>query len=458
MIGNSSISIGVILRKVLQPFLPKTLFARSFLIIMTPVLLTVSISAFVFFDRHWSTTTERLIISYAGEVAYISEQVESALNKQNRNALQEIVKNANRNLGIIVAIHDGQMRLDENARRLSKSFLVETKLQQALEEKLNYPFYVLITTDDRLITRIQLGASNIEIMSARKRIFSTTTYVLLASMIGAGLFLLAIATIFMRNQIRPLRRLAQAAEEFGKGNDVQSRFRPAGATEVRQAAQAFLVMRERIKRQIQQRTEMLAGVSHDLRTPLTRMKLQLEMMDQSSEDVIELQKDLQNMVSMIDAYLAFAHGNDQHNVEDVNIVSFIQSYVERHISEHIILELNGIESEIVLKIDPNAIERVFNNVVSNALKYASQCTISINDLPAAIEIQFEDDGPGINRDAYEDVFKPFMRLDEARNLDEAGVGLGLSIARDIVRRHGGDVRLAESQAYGGLKLIVRLPK
>jgi two-component system osmolarity sensor histidine kinase EnvZ len=290
-------------------------------------------------------------------------------------------------------------------------------------------------------------------VTTRKRLFSPTTYIFTLWMVGSSLVLVAVATIFMRNQVRPIRRLAAAANSFGKGRDVPH-FRPAGAAEVRQAAQAFIEMRDRIKRQIEQRTEMLAGVSHDLRTPLTRMKLELAMLGDSAE-IDELKADVEEMEKMVDGYLAFARGEGAAAPEPADISAVLEQVVASARKEGARIDLHT-EEHLVLPVRLDAIRRCFTNLVLNAVRYGKHVQVRAGRRADAVEVLVDDDGPGIPADQREAVFRAFFRLDPSRNIETGGVGLGLTIARDVVRAHGGDILLDQSP-LGGLRARLRLP-
>jgi two-component system osmolarity sensor histidine kinase EnvZ len=272
-------------------------------------------------------------------------------------------------------------------------------------------------------------------------------------MVGTSLVLLTVAILFLRNQIKPILRLADAAESFGKGREAPD-FRPRGAREVRRAAQAFIEMKQRIERAIEQRTAMLAGVSHDLRTVLTRFKLELALLGDSPE-VEALKKDVDEMGHMLEAYLAFARGDSGEQAAPTNMAEFLNEL-------KVDAERNGHRSSVafhgypVVTVKPAAFKRCLANLVSNAARFANSIAITGSRDHRWLTVTIDDDGPGIPHSMREEVFKPFLRLDDARNQDEGGAGLGLAIARDIARSHGGDISLGESP-LGGLRATVRVP-
>ena len=325
---------------------------------------------------------------------------------------------------------------------------------RSLNESVRRPFKVdSESLDKRVIVLVQLPEGVFEVIANRKRLFSSTTYIFVLWMVGTSMILFGVAVIFMRNQVRPIRRLAAAADAFGKGRDAP-RFKPEGATEVRQAASAFISMRDRIQRQITQRTEMLAGVSHDLRTPLTRMKLQLEMAE-DSDDTEDLKRDIVEMEHMLEGYLAFARGEGDELPKPTNISSMLSDIVTSAQRKGAEVDLHT-EGDIIVPVRPNAFKRCVTNLVDNADRYATHVSVRAGKRGDAIDVTIDDNGPGIPPDKWDDVFKPFFRLDESRNQGTGGVGLGLTIARDVIRGHGGDISLDVSPA-GGLRARLTLP-
>jgi len=312
---------------------------------------------------------------------------------------------------------------------------------------------------DDVDIRVQLDSSVVRFKVERKRVMSTNAHIWVGWITGGAIILLSVAILFLRNQIRPIERLADAAEAFGKGRDVPD-FHPAGATEVRRAALAFLDMRERISRFVQQRTDMLAGVSHDLRTPLTRIKLELAMMGDRAE-AEALKGDVAEMEHMLDEYLAFARGQGGEPASDTDIGQLLRD-IAANAGRKADAQAPGkavdvnLAGDLVMQVRPNAMRRCLTNLVDNALRYGNRAELSAAEKGDAVEIAIEDDGPGIPADKREEVFRPFYRLEGARTLQSGNVGLGLAIARDIARGHGGDVTLSDSR-FGGLRAVVRLP-
>jgi two-component system osmolarity sensor histidine kinase EnvZ len=274
-------------------------------------------------------------------------------------------------------------------------------------------------------------------------------------MVGTSVVLMLIAIPFLRNQIRPVLDLTDAAESFGKGRPTPPNFKPRGAEEVRRAGIAFIQMRERIERQIEQRTQMLAGISHDLRTILTRFRLQLAVAGSKSSDLDALNKDIDDMQSMLEAYMSFARGEAAEDTGSFDLTAYLEKLATeaRLRKRKLTTRLTG-EPEVLVR--PNAFARLLSNLVSNAFRHAKNIKVAATHTRGFLTVIIDDDGPGIPVAQREEVFKPFVRLDTARNQDSGGTGLGLSIARDIARSHGGDITLDDSP-LGGLRAIVRVP-
>ena len=438
-------------RGLVKKILPRTLFGRSLMIIVTPVVLVQLIATIVFYDRHWDTISERLSKAVAGEIAMVLGELARDSSPANQARLFDLTADAT---ALLVSFDQGATLNPQPAREWWDPYL-RRWLNQSLAENIPHPFRVdPWFAKDWVEISIQLDNGVLRVIAPLRRFFSSTIYVFIAWMAGSSILLFSIAIIFMRNQIRPIRRLADAAEAFGKGRDQAQPFKPEGADEVRQAGIAFLVMRDRLTRQIAQRTAILAGVSHDLRTPLTRMKLQLEMMPKN-EEAEDLQRDLDEMETMLEGYLAFARGEGGEETTPTDIAGLLTTIIQdgRREGAEIVAAL---KPGIVLPVRPVAMRRALMNLVSNANRYGKHAWVSLRQDEERVLIEVEDNGPGIPHDRREDVFKPFMRLDPSRNLATGGIGLGLTITRDIIRRHGGDVQLDDSE-HGGLKATVILP-
>ncbi|MCP4394191.1 MAG: two-component sensor histidine kinase [Alphaproteobacteria bacterium] len=450
----------------LKRFAPKSLLARSLLIIVIPLVLLQITTSMFFYQRHWETVGRRLANTLTGDIAIILKFMDDYPSKEDMNW---IVKYARKNMLLKITLHEGKSL--KHISKPTEDNIMINALVYALDNSLRLPFIVNISEDKRNINiQLQLKKDVLDITTTSKRLFSSTAYVFVIWMVGMSLLLFAIATLFMRNQVRAVNRLANAAERFGKGDDVEN-FKPEGATEVRKAAYAFIVMRDRIKKQIETRTQMLAGVSHDLRTPLTRMKLQLAMMsDVDNEDekeaIEDLKTDISEMEVMLDEYLSFARGEAGEKAINTNIgelVTNIVSKFRRNKKEEGTGSIDlHIEKNMEIPIMPGAFERCLSNIVANSVRYANNVKIRVGEREdnvidiKNIEITIDDDGEGIPDEKRQEVFKPFIRLEKSRNSQTGGIGLGLSIAQDIMRVHGGDITLEDSP-MGGLRVRLFLP-
>lgn len=437
-------------------FLPRTLLGRSLIILVTPILLVQVISTVVFLDNHWDKIMDRLAYSVAGEITVMSRAIEDGITPDN---LKRLTGYTAQNLGLLISYEQGaelESKDFSGSHAIWESMVVDT-LSKELQAHLRRPFYVHADFQEKWVeVNVQLETGVLNVVLPERRLFSSSGYVFLIWMFSTSLILSLVAVLFMRNQIRPIRRLAIAADWFGRGRDVQ-RFKVEGASEVRQAGQAFLDMRRRIKRQISQRTIMLAGVSHDLRTPLTRMKLELEMMGEG-ESVRALKEDVAQMQRMVDGYLEFVRGGEAESIVNVNLDAFLGQMKADLARQGFQIEWN-IPDYIQLPLRPVAFGRALSNLITNAGRYAPHVWVSAEiteDERACIVV--EDDGPGIPPEKYEDVFKPFYRGDESRRSpsESAGVGLGMPIAMDIVHGLGGRIWLEKSR-HGGLAVVMRLP-
>jgi two-component system osmolarity sensor histidine kinase EnvZ len=428
--------------------MPKGLYARSLIIIIAPVVLLQSVIAYVFMERHWELVTRRLSSAVTADIAALIDIYETYPQDKEVETLSRIAADR---LGL-----DVQLLSDtELPPPGPKPFfsLLDEALSDELRRQVARPFWTDTVGRSNLIEiRVKLGDRVMRVIARRSQAYASNSHIFLLWMAGTSLVLLGIAILFLRNQIRPILRLAEVAEGFGKGRDID--FRPRGAREVRQAGHAFIEMKRRIERAIEQRTTMLNGVSHDLRTILTRFRLSLAIVEQTPE-VEALKKDIDEMSRMLEGYLAFARGDagEQAVTADLRtLLAELQSDAERQ-GDPTTVDIVG---DPMVTVRPDAFRRMLFNLVSNASRYGTRIAISANHETRWLLINVDDDGPGIPLAARGEVFKPFVRLDEARNQDEGGSGLGLAIARDIARSHGGDILLGDSP-LGGLRATVRLP-
>jgi len=434
----------------LKNILPRSLLGRSVMIIVTPLILLQLVTTSVFYDSHWDTVTKRLARGVAGDIAAVISMMEQDISGANWPRLFEM---AQENMQL-------KMSFEPEARLPDVSFvlrqtLVDRNLGIALAELVKRPFLIdTRSLETEVEIHVQMDNGVLQIVAPRRRLFSSTTYVVILWMVGTSLALFTVAALFMRSQVRPIRRLAAAAEAFGKGRE-SDEFTVEGASEVRQAGNAFTVMRDRIRRQISQRTDMLAGVSHDRRTPLTRMKLALAMMGNGPE-VSDLKADVAEMEKMVGGYLTFARGEGREATVSIDLGDLLQDVAAGARREGADITLEVVEA-LDATVRPEAMRRALVNLIGNAQRYARNIRVSGRHGAEAIEIVIDDDGPGVAADKREEVFRPFYRLEESRNPETGGIGLGLTIARDVVRGHGGDVVLADSP-MGGLRVILRLPE
>ena len=432
----------------IKRMLPQSLFGRTLLIIVVPTLITLAAATFVFFDRHWYTVTNRLTYAVAGDVAVVVELMRKTTDTESTAA---VLRLAAEKMDLHVNFIPGAT-LPQNAPDNFNP--IRKLLRHALNDRISYPFDIDMRHAEETIA-ISIGTPEgvYVVLSPQRRVYTPTTEVFIAWMVISSILLSSVALLFMRNQIRPIRRLADAAEAIGKGRDVPG-FKLEGAAEVRQAAAALLVMRDRLTRQITQRTAMLAGVSHDLRTPLTRMKLQLALMKES-DDTREIASDIAEMEVMLDAYLAFARGDEAEPATSIDLAELLHEVVQAARRQNPNIELN-VTAGTMLTLRRVAIKRCLANLIGNAVRYGKHAAVTVTVRDHAVDIAIDDDGPGIALDRREDMFRPFTRMEESRNQNTGGVGLGLTIARDIARFHGGDVTLDESP-MGGLRARVWLP-
>jgi two-component system osmolarity sensor histidine kinase EnvZ len=433
----------------LKGFMPTGLYARSLLIIVTPMVILQSVVAFVFMERHWNTVTYRLSAAVTQDIAALIDVYRNYPQDDDQATLRRI---AQERLGLVVDFLPGT----DLPPTGSKPFfsLLDQALSREISRQIRRPFWIDTVGRSSLVEiRIQLDDSVMRVFARRNAAYASNSEIFLLWMVGTSLVLLGVAILFLRNQIRPILALADAAEGFGKGREVPD-FRPRGAREVRRAANAFMEMKRRVERTLEQRTAMLAGVSHDLRTLLTRFKLELALLGDGPE-VAALKKDVDEMARMIEAYLAFARGDSGEPSAPTDMAAFLDELktdAERHGHKASVV-FHGVP---IVTVRPAAFKRCLANLVSNAARFAPSIAITGHRDHRYLTVTVDDDGPGIPTNMRDEVFKPFFRLDDARNQDEGGTGLGLAIARDIARSHGGEIMLSDSP-LGGLRATVRVP-
>ena len=429
--------------------LPRTMFGRSLLIFIVPLVVLQAIATWVFYDRHWAAISWRLAAGVAGDIALLTEALQNAGSDTSAARLLEKAAAAT-DLDLKVSVGEkiaGQLP--------AAGTLLEDQLTQAMRGRVSLPYHIETLGDPYAVQiDVQLPGGVLTVNVPRNRLYSSTTYIFVMWMVGSSLVLLAVATIFLRNQVKSLRRLAAAADEFGKGRPVPF-FKIEGAVEIRQAAIAFMKMRDRIQRQIHQRTRMLAGVSHDLRTPLTRMKLALELL-RDDPAVSELKSDVAEMERMVHGYLEFARGEGTEAPVETDIVLLMEDIAAVMRRERTPLSV-AMPPEYVLLVRPNALRRCIGNLIDNARRHGSHVWLTAVVAADGIDILVDDDGPGIPMADRDRAFRAFIRLDPSRNPSTGGIGLGLTIARDVARSHGGEATL-ETSPQGGLRARVHLPR
>jgi two-component system osmolarity sensor histidine kinase EnvZ len=431
----------------LKRMMPRSLLGRTLLIMLVPLVLVQAIALQLFYGNHLTIVSRRLSGAIAGEIAYTVELLHQFQSPADREWVLDL---AREQFTLDINLEPG-VRL-EPQERVNVLGPMDDDLAAALTEKFQAPFTMDWTSDPRsVLIRLQLPDGVLDVVAPRKRLSIGTIFLFVSWMVGSALLLFTIAALFMRNQVRAIRRLARSAEAFGMGRDVPA-IRPEGAAEVRQAAAAFNRMQERIRRFLAQRTEMLAGVSHDLRTPLTRLRLALAMLprtDELSPDIVDMTADVEEMDRMIGGYLAFARGEGTEQAESVNLATILDDVADGARRAGAWLDLQ-VPADLTLKLRADAVRRAVTNLVDNARRHARHVVLAAVAQGRSVLVTVDDDGPGIPAERRESVFRPF------ESGSAGGTGLGLTIARDIVRAHGGEIILEDSP-LGGLRARIRLP-
>jgi len=432
----------------LRRVLPRSLLGRSLLMILLPLVLLEAVALQIFYGSHLSLISRRLTSAVAGEVAFIAHLFDRFPDPADRAA---ILRYSSRNLELDMSFRFGAYL----APRPNPSALGPTDedLAGAMRQLVGRPFTIRWAANPKpIVLDVQLPDGVLEIDVPHKRLYAETIYVFLFWLVGTSILLFAIAALFMRNQVRAIRRLAAAAEAFGMGRD-QGAIKPEGAVEVRRAASAFNRMQERIRRFLAQRTEMLAGVSHDLRTPLTRLRLALAILPVDpglAPDIAAMTTDVEEMERMIEGYLSFARGEGSEQVRPVDLARMLEEVADRARRAGAEVSLDA-PPGLTLPLRPNAVRRAITNLVDNARRHARRIALTAaTQSGRSVQVTVDDDGPGIPPERRETVFRPFQ------SGAAGGTGLGLTIARDIVRAHGGEIVLEQSP-LGGLRARIRLP-
>jgi len=428
--------------------LPKSLFGRSFLIIVAPMAILQLVLAFVFYERHWETVTRRLANALANEMQVIT----MLMGGQSNNDYIP------RQVQLLAGVMEMQLSLSvggdlEIHHHYNKT---ERLLEQALHENLLYPLNIQINRGAKQLTLwLPWGERVLQVQVSQERILSSTTYIFILWMVGTAVLVVTISVLFMRNQVKPLKQLATVTDSVGRGMDLPA-LRPSGALEVRQVTVAFNRMRDRLQRQVTGRMEILRNVSHDLRTPLTRMRLLIANLpaDQLQQD---LRQEIQEMNQMIEGYLAFVRGDAEEGLQTLALNDWLQETAQAFGLPDCAIRVRLPKHAVSFSVRPQSLRRAVGNLLTNALRYGNQVRLSAQIKSDEVWIVVEDDGPGIAADQRASVFRPFQRLEPSRNQATGGYGLGMTIALDLVRQQGGDITLSES-VLGGLKATVKVPR
>ena len=443
-------TIENLLRHLKLKFLPKTLFFRTMLLIFIPLIIVQVVSIIAYFDGSWGKVGRRLSDNLTSNMAFVMSLMEQ--NPSNFEQTQKLaktfynlevvyIKNADKYNAMFQTVHNPKL----------VTGFVEESLRRAFPE--NQTHLYLSKDKTNIIAQIETSNGLYQFTSTTKNVFSSSLFGFILWMIGSSLLLFIVATLFLRIQARSIKELAESAEDFGKG--INTPFAPYGSAEVRKAGLAFNKMKERINRQMAERTQMLAGISHDLRTPLTRMKLQLAMLESQPENQGFLE-DISEMEQMLNGYLAFVRGEGTEEAGLIDLETLVSGLVEKFKINSPHITYSGAQKSVMIQGKKQALSRALSNVISNALYYGTQVWVSLKEHPHKVIITIEDNGPGIPEDKRQEVFKAFYRIEESRNKKTGGIGLGLAITKDIVLAHGGSINLAESKA-GGLSVQIILP-
>ena len=428
----------------IKKILPQTLLGRSILILVVPLIILQIIITVIFYNRHWDTITRHRTIDFVNDITLVVESFEK--NKSRENQIW-ILSNVSEKLQLqTIYIENKKLSFEKDKQKTSK---LEKYLLENLDP-LGKKFNLNINNKKKLITvMVEVNNGILEFRANKKRIYSSTTYIFILWMVSASIILFIVALLFLKNQIKPIRKLAIAVDRFGKGKNIQN-FKPSGAKEVRRVSNAFKIMKDRIENSITQRNKMFSSISHDIRTILTRMKLNLEL---HKLDKGGLKKDLIEMEEMVEEYLKYAKGEEKEKIQKINIVNLLNSIKKRYSKKNISFKN---DNKINISIRLNSIKRCVNNILSNSLKFSKKVEISCNKKKDYVEIIIDDDGPGIPKSERKKVLQPFYRVEDSRNRNTGGIGLGITIAADIINNHGGNF-LLEQSPLGGLRAKIYLP-
>ena len=439
------------LRYLRLKFLPKTLFFRSMLLIFIPLIVVQVVSIVAFFNGNWSRMGKKLSDNLTSDMAMVIDY-----SQGNPKKIQAFDKLAEANWDLNVTFYDNNTKHQFMTKASKHHKFITGFLEESLKNKFpDFDTNIYLTEDrDILWVLIDTPKGLYRFETSSKNIFTTAVFGFVAWMIGTSLLLFLVAVLFLRIQVRSIADLAQFSEDFGKGIDNKA-FKPYGSAEVRKAGLAFIKMKERIQRQISERTRMLAGVSHDLRTPLTRMRLQAEMMSKG-QDRDDLMQDISEMEKMLDGYLDFVSGEAGEKSTFVDMNELILSILNKFRNRNALIRYATNDQVSAIQGREQGLKRALTNIISNAFDYAKTVAVRLESNNNRLEITVDDDGPGIPADKREDVFKAFYRIEGSRNKETGGVGLGLSIAKDVITSHGGTITLGDSD-MGGLRVLISIP-
>lgn len=456
LLGQIGVALGAILERLAVwswDILPKGLYSRALIIIIAPIVMLAAVVTFVFMERHWQQVNQRLAEQTARNIAALIDVYDSEKEKRDHSRLVQLARDR---LNLSMQI----LPRAELPRPLPKPFFsqLDRTLSRQLQRHIGLPFWIdTLGQSSHVEIRVQHDDAILRFVVTRSQTSASNSHIFLLWMVGSSVILLTVAILFLRNQIKPILRLAEAADALGKGRPMPEDFKPRGAREVRQAAQAFIEMSDRIRTHVEQRTTMLAGVSHDLRTVLTRFRLELALMGNRPE-VKSLSVNVDEMQHMLEDYLAFARGDGGEEARPTNVRDLLEEIVDEAIvyGKPITLKFRKRRDDVILPLKRNAFKRAVTNLLSNSIRFGDLIVVRAATEGEWLRVEVDDDGPGIPQKERENVFRPFYRLDGSRNQNTGHSGLGLAIARDIAKSHGGDISLGQS-SMGGLRAVISVP-
>ncbi len=434
------------LTRFIKIVLPKGLFYRSLIIVAAPIIILQLIVSIVFFDSIWIKANKGMTRSLVSEIKTLVD----VYNQSDKNQINYITSIYKKNYDYVINVLEKEILSDSFERKFSP---MDRSLRRELKSTFGSENYWFSTTNYMDIVEVKIRSDDkiLQFLFPKEKIATSSVRLFILWLTVPSLILILIAILFLKNQTKPIVKLAKAAEKFGKG-DYVNEFKTSGALEIRKASYEFDRMAKRINRHLKQRSEMLSGISHDLRTPLTRLKLQLAMLSQ--KDISKnMSNDIDEMEKMLNDYLEFSKTQSQEETVKIDITKLLEK-IELNINNKN-LTITKVD-QIFINGRPNSLRRCFENVINNGLNYGEKVVINISFSSNLLILTFDDNGPGIPRDQFKNVFKPFFRLDKSRSLNKSGVGLGLSIVEDIVNSHGGSIQLNKSK-LGGLQVKISLP-